>query len=158
MKRTLGERGATELAQPVDDGYCIGCGPRAALGLHMEFAAVDDGAVESCITVGPTFQGWRDVVHGGIVALLLDEAMAYAAAAHGVVGVTGDLKMRFRKAVPVGVPLRVRAKVAWQRRNVLGIEASVRDESGTLLAAGEGSFVARGMLAAGDRLGTFVRG
>lgn len=143
----------SELARPVDDGYCIGCGPQAQVGLHMRFEEGDDGTVESRVTVGPPFQGWRDVVHGGIVALLLDEAMAYAAAARGVIGVTGDLKMRFRKPVPVGLPLRVRGKVAWQRRNVLGIEASVHDDAGTLLATGAGSFVARGTLAPGERLG-----
>lgn len=143
----------TELARPIDDGYCIGCGPHARVGLHMRFEESDDGTVESRVTVGRPFQGWRDVVHGGIVALLLDEAMAYAAAARGIVGVTGDLKLRFRKAVPVGAPLCVRGKVSWQRRNVLGIEASVHDNAGTLLASGQGSFVARGTLAPGEHLG-----
>ena len=158
MTRAASDADGRELARPIDDGYCIGCGPHATVGLHMHFEATDDGGVESRITVGPAFQGWRDVVHGGVVALLLDEAMAYAAAARGIVGVTGDLKMRFRKSVPVGVPLRVRAKVAWQRRNVLGIEARVCDESGQLLASGEGSFVARRTLETGERLGSFARG
>ena len=158
MSPVPGDARARELARPVDDGYCIGCGPRAPLGLHMHFEAVEHDAVESRVTLDRTFQGWRGVVHGGIVALLLDEAMAYAAAARGIVGVTGDLKLRFRKAVPVGVPLRVRAKVTWQRREVLGIEASVCDDAGTLLAAGQGSFVRRGTLAPGERFGAFVRG
>jgi acyl-coenzyme A thioesterase PaaI-like protein len=61
--------------------------------------------------------------------------------------------MRFRKSVPIGAPLLVRGKVLWQRRDVLGIEASVRDERGTLLASGQGSFVSRGRLAPGERLG-----
>ena len=142
-----------ELERPIDDGYCIGCGPHAQMGLHMQFESTGDGSVESRVTVDRAFQGWRDVVHGGIVALLLDEAMAYAAAARGIIGITGDLRLRFRKPVPVGVPLLVAAKVAWQRRNVLGIAASVHDAAGVLLAAADGSFVARGTLAPGERLG-----
>jgi uncharacterized protein (TIGR00369 family) len=133
-----------ELAAPVDDGRCIGCGKDAPHGLRMVFDVDADGSVESRVTVGASFQGWRDVVHGGVVALLLDEAMAYAAGAAGVIGVTADLKMRFRKPVPVGAELIVRANVLWRRRAVLGIAASVHAADGTLLASGEGGFVKRG--------------
>jgi len=142
-----------ELARPIDDGHCIGCGTESEIGLKMRFAVKADDSVESRVTVGQAFQGWQRVVHGGIVALLLDEAMAYAAGARGHVGVTADLKMRFRKSVPVGEPLVVQGKVLWQRRNVLGIEASVQDEAGTVLASGQGSFVSRGTLPPGTRFG-----
>ncbi len=130
---------------PVDDGHCIGCGKLSTIGLKMSFEIDDALAVESRISVGPTFAGWRGVVHGGIVALLLDEAMAYAAAAHGVLGMTGELKMRFRASVPVDEPLVVRGEVLWQRRGILGVSARVeREAGGTLLASGEGRFVKRG--------------
>ncbi len=130
---------------PVDDGHCIGCGKLSAIGLKMSFAIEDDRSVESRISVGPTFAGWRGIVHGGIVALLLDEAMAYAAAAHGVVGMTGELKIRFRESVLVDTPLAVRGEVLWQRRGILGVSARVeREDGGTLLASGEGRFVKRG--------------
>ncbi|GAC1444529.1 MAG: PaaI family thioesterase [Vulcanimicrobiaceae bacterium] len=144
----------TSLERPVDDGHCIGCGTGSAIGLHMTFATADDRSVASRLTIPQRFQGWRDVVHGGVVALVLDEAMAYAAGAHGYLGVTGDLKLRFRQPVTVGVPLVVRARVRWQRRTVLSIEATLHDEAETLLASAEGSFVARGVLAPGEQLGT----
>jgi uncharacterized protein (TIGR00369 family) len=142
-----------ELATPVDDGYCIGCGQDSAIGLKMRFEVDDDNSVHSTVTVPQPFQGWRDVVHGGVVALVLDEAMAYAAGAQGYLGVTAELKLRFRKAVPVGEPLVVRGNVLWQRRNVFGIEATICDAAGTLLASAEASFVSRGKLAPGQRLG-----
>lgn len=138
---------------PIDDGYCIGCGLESEIGLKMRFEVADDGAVCSSLAIPPTFQGWRDIVHGGIVALVLDEAMAYAAGARGYLGVTADLKMRFRAAVPVGETVAVRGNVRWQRRDVFGIEASIHDASGRLLASAEGRFVSRGKLAAGQILG-----
>jgi uncharacterized protein (TIGR00369 family) len=119
----------------------------------MRFAVNPDKSVESTVTVPAGFQGWRDVVHGGVVALLLDEAMAYAAGAAGELGMTADLKLRFRKSVPVGCPVTVRANVVWRRRNVLGIVAGIRDASGTLLASGEGSFVSSGTLEPGSTFG-----
>ena len=134
----------TALPSPVDDGHCIGCGTKSNVGLKMRFDINEDRSVESRVSVDATFAGWQGVVHGGIVALLLDEAMAYAAAANGVLGVTGELKMRFRHPVTVGAPLVVRGRVLWQRRGVLGIAASVDAEDGTPLATGQGSFVKRG--------------
>ncbi len=148
----------TDLLDPVDDGFCIGCGAQSEIGLHMHFAIADEGAVESRVVVPRAFQGWRDVVHGGIVALLLDEAMAYAAGSRGLVGVTAELKLRFRRAVPTGAPLVVRGRVAWQRRQVLHVEATVSDVTEALLASAEGKFVARGKLPPGARLGTFDGG
>jgi len=142
-----------ELAAPVDDGFCIGCGPYSGVGLKMRFEVEDDKSVRSSVTIPQLYQGWRDVVHGGIVALVLDEAMAYAAGAHGYLGVTAELKMRFRKAVPIGEPLVVRGNVLWRRRNVFGIEGSVSDASGTVLASAEARFISRGELAPGQRLG-----
>jgi uncharacterized protein (TIGR00369 family) len=140
-----------KLEVPVDDGFCFGCGPKSAIGLHMSFTELADRSVESRLVLSPAYQGWQGVAHGGIVALVLDEAMAYAAAAHGYLGVTGEMKMRFRDAVPIGEPLVLRGNVVWRRRNVLGIEASVSDDSGRLLASGTGSFVARGTLEPGTR-------
>lgn len=138
---------------PVDDGRCFACGPKSEHGLHLRFKQLPDGSVEARTTLQQPFQGWRGIAHGGIVAMLLDEAMAHAAGAKGYMGMTGDLKLRFRKAVPVGEPLVLRGDVRWQRRNVLGIGASVALESGSELAVGEGSFVIKGQLPKGELLG-----
>jgi acyl-coenzyme A thioesterase PaaI-like protein len=143
-----------ELADLVDDGYCIGCGPHSQIGLRMQFETTADGSVESRIVLPRSYQGWRDIAHGGVVALLLDEAMAYAAAASGVLGVTAELKLRFRNAAPTGTPLVVRANVVWRRGDVLATSATLGDGSGTEFASAEGRFIARGTLAAGQRFGT----
>lgn len=138
---------------PVDDGRCFACGPLAETGLAMRFEETGTGTVACSITLAERYQGWRGIAHGGIVAMLLDEGMAYAAATRGHLGVTAELTMRFRAPVPLGAPLLVRGRVEWQRRNVLGVSADVLDAGGTVLAAGQGRFVSRGMLAPGQRLG-----
>ena len=58
---------------------------------------------------------------------LLDEAMAHAAGFAGHRGVTATVNVRFRKPVPLEQPIEVRGRVTWQRRNVLGVEASILD-------------------------------
>ena len=137
----------------VDDGHCFGCGPHSNVGLKLRFEELDDRSVVGNVTVAQPYQGWRGVVHGGIVALMLDETMAYAAAALGYLGVTGEMKMRFKKPVPTNEPLVLSGKVLWQRRNVFGIEAKVADRAGKVLAFGQGSFVSHSKLAPGQRLG-----
>jgi acyl-coenzyme A thioesterase PaaI-like protein len=138
---------------PFDDGNCFACGPSNPIGMHLHFERdpAGDGVVAHAV-LAPQFQGWRGIAHGGIVMALLDEAMAHAAGFAGHRGVTAKVNVRFRMPVPLETPLEVRGRVTWQRRSVLGVEATIADASGVALALGEGSFVSRGSLqAAADR-------
>ena len=137
------------MSVPVDDGYCFACGPENPIGLRLHFEPDGDG-VRAEATLAPEFQGWKSVAHGGIAMSLLDEAMAHAAGAAGHRGVTASINVRFRKPVPIGAPISITGRVAWQRRNVLGLEAKLSDASGTVLADGEGKFVSMGSLDAID--------
>ncbi len=145
------------MSVPIDDGNCFACGPHNPIGLHLRFERDGDG-VKSTTVLEPVFQGWQSIAHGGIAMSLLDEAMAHAAAAAGHRGVTASVSVRFRKPVPIGQPITITGRVAWQRRNVLGVEAAVRDESGTVLLDGEGKFVSKGPLDAADdyRIGSLA--
>ena len=134
---------------PVDDGNCFACGPENPIGLHMHFEPDEEG-VRAEVTLAPELQGWKAVAHGGIVMALLDEGMAHAAGHAGHRGMTASANVRFRKPVPIGQRLTVTGRVAWQRRNVLGLEAVIRDASGTALAEGEGKFVSMGAVDAID--------
>jgi len=142
------------VSAPFDDGNCFGCGPENAIGLHLQFEPAGEG-VRAHTTLARDFQGWRAIAHGGIVVCLLDEAMAHAAGAAGHRGVTASVNVRFRKPVPIDEPVAVTGRIAWQRRNVLGVEACVLDESGTVLVDAEGKFVSKGSLdAVNDRRST----
>lgn len=139
------------MSMPVDDGRCFACGPENAIGLHLHFEPDGDGVVARTQLRGD-FQGWQGIAHGGIAMALLDEAMAHASGAAGHRGVTASINVRFRKPVPLDVPLTVRGNVQWTRRKVLGLHAEIRDERDTVLAEGEGHFVSMGPLdAVNDR-------
>ena len=139
------------MSLPIDDGYCFACGPENPIGLRLQFVPdVDGEGVRAVTTLASEFQGWKSIAHGGIAMALLDEAMAHAAGHAGHRGMTASVNVRFRKPIPIGVPLTLRGHVVWQRRNVLGLEATVSDPSGTLLADGEGKFVSMGPLDAVD--------
>jgi len=136
---------------PFDDGNCFACGPVNPIGMHVHFdRAADAEGVVARVELAPVYQGWRGIAHGGIVMALLDEAMAHAAGYAGHRGVTASVNVRFRKPVPLETPIDVRGRVTWQRRRVLGVEATIFDANGDVLARAEGSFVSRGTLDAAD--------
>lgn len=136
---------------PFDDGNCFACGPDNAIGMHLHFdRALDGEGVVARTELASVYQGWRGIAHGGIVMALLDEAMAHAAGFAGHRGVTASVSVRFKKPVPLEVPIVVRGRVTWQRRRVVGVEATILDAGGDVLARAEGSFVSRGTLDEAD--------
>ncbi len=139
----------------VDDGRCFACGHENPHGIGLRFAVTGPGAVESRIVLDPRFQGYAGIAHGGIVMTLLDEGMAHAAGAAGVLGVTASIDIRFRAPVPLGEELLVRGTVNWQRRGVLDMAAAVLDARSAdtaaplVFATAAGRFVARGTVEPG---------
>jgi len=130
----------------LDDRRCFACGPYNPEGLHLVFEPDGDDGACSTVVLPPRMQGWRGVAHGGIVMMLLDEAMAHACRFIGQKAVTASSNVRFRKPVPLGQTLVMRGRVKERRRNVIYLEATLALEDGTLLATGEGTFVSQGIL------------
>ncbi len=131
---------------PVDDGNCFACGPHNPDGLHMTFDPDGIDGATSRVTLPSRLQGYRDVAQGGIVMMLLDEIMAHACRFAGERAMTASMQTRFRKPVPIGAELVLRAHVTSRRRNVLFLEASVESADGVILATAEGTFVSTGKL------------
>ena len=59
------------------------------------------------VVIGPLFQGGPGLVHGGIIALLIDHAMGCVAARPDRPAMTVQLAMRYHRPTPLGVPLTV---------------------------------------------------
>lgn len=123
-----------------DDRHCFACGPDNESGLRMTFE-YGDGTARSRIVPRREFGGWSDIMHGGIVATLLDEAMAHAALAAGVRAVTARIELRFRNPVPTGRPLIVEGKVVSRRGRVMDIEGVLSGEDGTPYASSHARFL-----------------
>lgn len=124
-----------------DDRRCFACGPDNAEGMQLSFA-YGDGSARAVFLPQRRFAGWTTILHGGIVATLLDEAMAHAAIAAGIRAVTGRLEIRFRKAAPIDQPLVAEGRVEGRRGRLLTLSATVSGEDGTVYAEGQGRFVA----------------
>ncbi len=101
------------------DSACFVCGPQNPIGLKADFMT----DIESCsshaqLLLQADFQGWQDVVHGGILASLLDEACIYACRAKAAQCVTAELQIRYRKPVPVGAQVTVVGQLTDSSRKI----------------------------------------
>lgn len=120
--------------------YCFACGDKAPVGLHLKFRYEGDEAVCDC-EVDRVFQGYNGVVHGGILATLLDEAMAYAVLRTEKLAVTGKLEISYRKPVMVNTPLVLRARVDLAKKRIYKCSASISSPDGETLVEGTSTYV-----------------
>ena len=95
------------------------------------------------LTYQQRFQGWDGIAHGGIIATILDEVMAWALVGEDRWGVTARLSIDFKRPVNVGQSIRAEGWVTRARRRVVDTEARVTDAStGDVLAVATGVYMA----------------
>jgi acyl-coenzyme A thioesterase PaaI-like protein len=109
---------------------CVVCGPENPRGLQIRFATQPDGAVTARWTPAAGWEGFRGIIHGGIVSTVLDEAMSKAVAGARYEALTAELRVRFRRPVEPGTELRIRGWVAGRRRRLIDTEATLTDADG----------------------------
>jgi len=120
---------------------CFVCGEDNPAGLQMRFY-VEDGLVKARWRPQPQHCGLKNVVHGGVIAALLDECMAWAATrTFGLMCVTGDLNVRFLKRAPGDQELVVCAEVVRPGRRVAHVRGRLLDPAGEECAEAHGRFV-----------------
>ena len=124
-----------------DNQYCFVCGQDNPIGFQTNIM-VDREAQSAQITlaVPAEFQGWKGMVHGGIISVLLDEVSAYAGMTVADTVVTGELKSRFHKPVPVEQEITVSAVVISQTRRTVMVEAKLTMQ-GEVMASAEAKMV-----------------
>jgi uncharacterized protein (TIGR00369 family) len=100
------------------DGHCFGCGPLNEEGLRLKFVPGPEGSVAEYV-VPKRFQSWAGMAHGGVIALMLDEAVGWAAWHAGHPGVTGRLQVSYRRPLKLGEAVRIVGKVESTRRSLV---------------------------------------
>ncbi len=99
------------------DHQCFGCGADNPEGLQMHFQPLSGESV--CEYVVPRrYQSWEGIIHGGVIALMLDEAVGWAAWHADRPGVTGKLEVRYRQALKCGERIRVVGRIDRTRRSL----------------------------------------
>lgn len=124
---------------------CFACGMENPIGLKLViYADPQTGGVICDYTVPKIYEGYPGVVHGGVVAALLDEVISrvYMVGDRNRFMYTAKLTTRFRKHVPVEQPLHMAGSFIKDRGRTAEAEAKIFGPDGELLAEGEALLIA----------------
>lgn len=123
--------------------HCFICGLENPYGLQLKFYETGPGEITADCTIPDRYQGYPGVVHGGIVAAMLDET-----AARSQMGgfpprfmFTARLDLRYRKNVPVDQPLHLVGKAGKTKGRTATATGMIYDQQGVLLAEAEALLV-----------------
>ena len=116
-----------------DDHYCLCCGEKNPMGLRMKFRYEDDKIISEAV-IPKEFQGFADLVHGGILGTLLDEVMVNLYLLRGEKAVTVEYQVRLKAPCPVNRKVLFSAWKVETKRNIHFTEAEARLEDGMVVA------------------------
>jgi acyl-coenzyme A thioesterase PaaI-like protein len=118
---------------------CFVCGRENPIGLHLKFYETSPGEVTVEYTVPEQFQGYPGVVHGGVVAAILDEVTGRTqmGGTSPRFMFTARLDVRYRKNVPVGRPLKIIGRAGISRERTATATGKSFGPDGELLAEAE---------------------
>ncbi len=127
------------MKKQAQSSHCFVCGVENPSGLKMRFYDIAPGIVESTFTVSELYQGYPGVVHGGIIASMMDEVMGrvFMGADDPRFMVTAELKIRYRKPVPIQQKLTLRGQAVRDNGRVARATGTIHGPDGDLLVEGE---------------------
>ena len=122
---------------------CFVCGMKNPFGFQVKPEIIGEGAsVRIECTPAEHLQGWANILHGGILSTLLDEAITYVGiGTFDQPAVTAQLEVRFRNPAPTALKLFVYAERTKVSKRLVEAKAEVTLSDGTLIATGTGKVV-----------------
>jgi acyl-coenzyme A thioesterase PaaI-like protein len=116
---------------------CFICGLENPVGLQLKIYEVEPGVIETTY-IGPEhFQSYPGILHGGIVATILDEISGRAQMGEPSKPrfmFTAKLEVKYRRNVPIGKPLHIVGRAGKAKGRMAESWAGIYDEAGKLLA------------------------
>ncbi|MCK4353235.1 PaaI family thioesterase [candidate division WOR-3 bacterium] len=125
-----------------DRDWCFGCGKKNPIGLKLKFTQIPDG-VKTIFIPKKEHEGYKDIVHGGVIATLLDESLAWACKSYTnkLTTMTTSLEIKFKKPAIVGKPILVEASMTKNSRKIIQGKALAKNSANQILAEAQGKFI-----------------
>ena len=122
---------------------CFVCGVDNKYGLQMKFYDTGPGEVIAEYLVPDRYQGYPGVVHGGIVAAMLDEVAGRTHMGNNPPRFmyTARLNIRYRKHVPTGALLHMVGRIGKSRGRTATATSVIYGPNGEMLAEAEALLV-----------------
>lgn len=127
-----------------DDHQCFVCGLKNQEGLRLIWKT--EGLVTTTHFIPEAkYQGWAGIVHGGILATLLDEAMTRLASEISGGAVTAEMTVRYKTPARVGTMLFIRGEITASSKKLIEMKASIHEnnEAGIVIAQATGKAIVK---------------
>ena len=119
---------------------CFACGEDNPIGLKLKFKA-ENGVAIADFKLGPYYQGYNNIAHGGIITTILDEAMVYAIASKGYRrALTSEITVRFLYPLFINKEYRVEAEVLEEADRWAVASSRIISFTGKVIAEGRSKF------------------
>jgi uncharacterized protein (TIGR00369 family) len=119
--------------------HCFVCGDKNDIGLKLDFYYAD-GKARAEFTPTKNYEGYKNILHGGILSTLLDEAMIKSILALEILTVTSQIEVKFKKPAIIGEKLVIEGEITGERGKLILAEGKVFKEDGTVIAEAKGKF------------------
>jgi acyl-coenzyme A thioesterase PaaI-like protein len=128
------------LKQP-NSRHCFVCGVENPFGLMLDFYETAPGEITVETIVPEHFQGYPGIVHGGIVASLVDEALGRAHMGTDPENprfmYTAKMTIQYRKPVPTNQPIKIVGRAIKSKKFSATSVAEIYNSVGDLLVQSE---------------------
>lgn len=119
---------------------CFGCAPTNPIGLKLEFETAHPQCT-SRFSLGPDYESYPGVIHGGIVATILDETLAQTVYHHGNGSAfTVGLRVRYGHPMQTNIPYVAIGEIIRAKGTLIRASGRIQRDTGELIAAAVGSF------------------
>ena len=120
--------------------FCFVCSGSNPMGLALRYAPQPDGSVSANFLGHSALEGYPGLLHGGVIAALLNGAMTNCLFARGIRGLTVELNVRYHAGVVAAEESLLRAWVEDDTSGLFQLRAELR-QSSTLKASASGKFM-----------------
>ncbi|TWU66532.1 MULTISPECIES: PaaI family thioesterase [Crateriforma] len=111
--------------------HCVVCGADSSGGLGIQFRPVSETAVEAIVQCDERWQGYPDMLHGGVICMMLDGVMTNCIFATGVTAVTADMNVRFLHPVASSGSITLKANISDSSSMLYYLEAELIQDGKT---------------------------
>jgi uncharacterized protein (TIGR00369 family) len=118
---------------------CFVCGDKNKIGLKLTFF-YENGKAKAQYTPTPEFEGYKDILHGGILSALLDEVMIYSIIAQGIITVTIQIEVKFKNPAKIGETLFLEGQITEDKGKIIFTAGKISTQDGTIIAESKGKF------------------
>lgn len=125
----------------IDDRYCFACGEKNPIGMHLTFTETDGGLMTK-YAFPKEMQGYKNIAHGGMISLLLDEIMVNLPwQKFKIPVVSAEMRVKLKKPLKIGEEVTARAWIDRQKSRIVYVKGEVALASGEVVAEGEATCV-----------------